>query len=69
MTRNCFQIFLTEPQTEVVQEVARAAGQTVQEWLQDCVILMLRSNTDLYFGSSNTISEELNRKLELKEAV
>jgi hypothetical protein len=68
MTRK-FEIFLTEPQIQVLEEVARAAGQTVQEWLQDCVISMLRSNIDLYFGSSNAISEELNSMLQLKEAV
>jgi hypothetical protein len=38
-------------------------GDTIQEWLQDCDLSMLRSDIDLYFGTSKAIVQELNRKL------
>lgn len=67
MTNKAFQIFLSEPQVEVLTEIVRASGDTIQDWLQDCVISMLRSDIDLYFGSSEALTRELNRKLQIEE--
>jgi hypothetical protein len=62
-----FQIDLTQPQYEVLREITRASGDTVQEWLQDCVLSMLRSDIELYFGTSEAIVKELNQKLQIAE--
>jgi len=67
MVNKTFEIYLTEPQCEVLKEMARASGDTVQEYLQGCVFAMLRTDIDLYFGTSESITEELNTKLQIQE--
>jgi hypothetical protein len=67
MIRKCFQVFLTESQCEVLKEVARASGETSDEYLQGCVLSMLQSDIELYYGTSKAIVEELNGKLHIKE--
>ena len=62
-----FQIDLTQPQYEVLREITRASGDTIQEWLQDCVIQGLEADVSLYYGTSEAIVEELNQKLQLEE--
>jgi hypothetical protein len=63
-----FEIDLTEPQYEVLRAVTRASGDTVQEWLQTCVIQGLESDIELYFGTSEAITKDLNSKLQLEKA-
>lgn len=64
-----FEIHLTEPQHEVLKEVTRASGDTIERYLHDTVIGGLQSDIDLYFGHSKTMTEQLNKKLHIKENV
>jgi hypothetical protein len=56
-------ILLTEPQYEVLEEITRASGDTIEEYLQSRVLAMMRSDIDEYFGFRHKYREELKKKL------
>jgi len=53
---------ITESQYEVLKTVAKASGDTLDEWLHTTVIQGIQSDIDLYFRSK-TIQEKLYKKV------
>jgi predicted HicB family RNase H-like nuclease len=56
-------IRITESQYEVLKTVAEASGDTLDEYLQSCVIQGIESDIDLYFGHSKAIKEKLYKQV------
>jgi len=53
---------ITESQYEVLKTVAKASGDTLDEWLHTTVIQGIQSDIDLYFRSK-TIQEKLYKEV------
>ena len=56
-------VHLTESQYEALKAVAEASGDTLDEYLQSCVIQGIESDIDLYFGHSKAIKEKLHKQV------
>jgi hypothetical protein len=59
-------IRVTESQYEALKAVAKASGDTLDEWLNSTVIGGIESDIDLYFGKSESIKEKLYKKVGCK---
>jgi predicted DNA-binding protein len=56
-------IRITESQYEALKVIAKASGDTLDEYLHSCVIQGIESDIDLYFGDSKAIKEKLYKQV------
>jgi hypothetical protein len=58
-----FYIHLTDSEVEVLKAVAEASGDSLDQYLHDCVMEEIRADVDCFFGNSKAIKEKLVKKL------
>ena len=66
-TMQSLRILLTEPQMEVLEELVKASGGTVEEYHQGCVLAIMKSDIDEYFGFRHKYRDELKKKLQMPQ--